>query len=161
MAAGGDFLFDSGAQLSVLSTRIGKAIGLDSNNDGFLNDIQGRHVRAEHVWAALESAAEGPVAEGAVGAGMGTTCFGWKGGIGTASRLLPPDAGGFVVGALVQSNFGRTGKLFAFETYGLEPDIVVLGKGLGNGVPVAAADNAAHGRSLPWPPWERHSTCRP
>jgi len=76
-------------------------------NDGFLNDIQGRHVRAEHVWAALESATEGPVTEGAVGAGMGTTCFGWKGGIGTASRLLPPDAGGFVVGALVQSNFGR------------------------------------------------------
>lgn len=76
-------------------------------NDGFLNDIQGRHVRAEHVWAALESAAEGPVSEGAVGAGMGTTCFGWKGGIGTASRIVPPEAGGFIVGALVQSNFGR------------------------------------------------------
>jgi D-aminopeptidase len=76
-------------------------------NDGFLNDIQGRHVRAEHVCEALESAAEGPVAEGAVGAGVGTTCFGWKGGIGTASRLAPPEAGGFVVGALVQSNFGR------------------------------------------------------
>ena len=75
-------------------------------NDSFLNDIQGRHVRAEHVWEALESAAEGPVAEGAVGAGVGTGCFGWKGGIGTASRLLPPEVGGFVVGALVQSNFG-------------------------------------------------------
>jgi len=76
-------------------------------NDGFLNDIQGRHVRAEDVWAALESAAEGPVAEGAVGAGVGTSCFGWKGGIGTASRVVPPAAGGFIIGALVQSNFGR------------------------------------------------------
>lgn len=76
-------------------------------NDGFLNDIQGRHVRGEHVRAALESGADGPVAEGAVGAGTGTSCFGWKGGIGTASRLVPRQAGGFVVGALVQSNFGR------------------------------------------------------
>ncbi len=76
-------------------------------NDGFLNDVQGRHVRAEHVWEAAESAAGGPVVEGAVGAGTGTTCFGWKGGIGTASRLVPPEAGGFVVGALVQSNFGQ------------------------------------------------------
>ena len=49
-------------------------------NDGYLNDIQGRHVRAEHVLAAIESATEGPVAEGAIGAGTGTTCFGWKGG---------------------------------------------------------------------------------
>lgn len=76
-------------------------------NDGFLNDIQGRHVRAEHVWAALESAGNGPPAEGAIGAGMGTSCFGWKGGIGTASRVVPAAGGGFVVGALVQSNFGR------------------------------------------------------
>lgn len=76
-------------------------------NDGYLNDIQGRHVRAEHVWAAIASAAGGPVAEGAVGAGTGTTCYGWKGGIGTASRVVPPEAGGFVVGALVQANFGR------------------------------------------------------
>jgi D-aminopeptidase len=76
-------------------------------NDGHLNDLQGRHVRAEHVWAAIETAASGPVAEGAVGAGTGTSCFGWKGGIGTASRVVPPEAGGFTVGALVQSNFGR------------------------------------------------------
>ena len=76
-------------------------------NDGFLNDIQGRHVRAEHVRTALEGAVAGPVAEGAVGAGTGTSCFGWKGGIGTASRLVPRQAGGFVVGVLVQSNFGR------------------------------------------------------
>jgi D-aminopeptidase len=76
-------------------------------NDSFLNDIQGRHVRAEHVRTALETAAAGPVVEGGVGAGTGTTCFGWKGGIGTASRLVPRQAGGFAVGALVQSNFGR------------------------------------------------------
>jgi D-aminopeptidase len=76
-------------------------------NDGYLNDMQGRHVRAEHVWAAIGGAVPGPVPEGAVGAGTGTTCFGWKGGIGTASRLLPDDAGGYCVGALVQSNFGR------------------------------------------------------
>jgi len=76
-------------------------------NDGFLNDLQGRHVRAEHVRAALDGAAAGPVAEGAVGAGTGTSCFGWKGGIGTASRVVPRQGGGFAVGALVQSNFGR------------------------------------------------------
>jgi len=76
-------------------------------HDGYLNDIQGRHVRAEHVWAAIESAAPGPVAEGAVGAGTGTSCFGWKGGIGSASRVVPDEAGRYTVGALVQSNFGR------------------------------------------------------
>jgi D-aminopeptidase len=75
-------------------------------NDGYLNDIQGRHVRAEHVWAALESAGAGPVAEGNVGAGTGTTCFGWKGGIDTSSRMTPPESGGWTVGALVQANFG-------------------------------------------------------
>jgi D-aminopeptidase len=76
-------------------------------HDGYLNDIQGRHVRAEQVWAAIESASTGPVAEGAVGAGTGTSCYGWKGGIGTASRVVPDAAGGYTVGALVQSNFGR------------------------------------------------------
>ena len=76
-------------------------------NDGYLNDLQGRHVRAEHVWAAIDAADSGMVAEGAVGAGTGTSCFGWKGGIGTASRVVPAEAGGFTVGALVQSNFGR------------------------------------------------------
>ncbi len=60
-------------------------------NDGYLNDLQGRHVRDGHVRAALEAASPGPVPEGAVGAGTGTSCFGWKGGIGTASRALPLD----------------------------------------------------------------------
>jgi D-aminopeptidase len=80
-------------------------------HDGYLNDIQGRHVRAEHVWAAIESAQPGPVLEGAVGAGTGTTCFGWKGGIGTSSRRIPGNTGGYTVGALVQSNFGRSEEL--------------------------------------------------
>lgn len=76
-------------------------------NDGWLNDIRGRHVKAEHVRAALESAAEGAVAEGSVGAGAGTMAFGWKGGIGTSSRRVPlRDGRVFVVGVLVQSNFG-------------------------------------------------------
>ncbi len=75
-------------------------------NDSFLNDIQGRHVRLEHVRAAVTTASCGPVIEGAVGAGTGTTCFGWKGGIGTASRMLPAEGGRYTVGALVQSNFG-------------------------------------------------------
>lgn len=75
-------------------------------NDGGLNDIRNRPITAEHVRAALEGAAGGPVEEGAVGAGTGTSAFGWKGGIGTSSRVLPESLGGYAVGVLVQSNFG-------------------------------------------------------
>ncbi|MBI3005789.1 MAG: P1 family peptidase [Ignavibacteriales bacterium] len=75
-------------------------------NDGFLNDIRGRHVKREGAVEAIRKATSGPVEEGCVGAGTGTTCFGWKGGIGTSSRILPPTMGGFTVGALVQTNFG-------------------------------------------------------
>lgn len=75
-------------------------------NDGGLNDIRARPVTAEHVRQALDGARSGPVEEGAVGAGTGTSAFGWKGGIGTSSRVLPPPAGGYAVGVLVQSNFG-------------------------------------------------------
>jgi D-aminopeptidase len=75
-------------------------------NDGGLNDIRSRPITPEHVRGALESAVEGPVEEGSVGAGTGTRAFGWKGGIGTASRLLPRNLGGWTVGVLVQSNFG-------------------------------------------------------
>jgi D-aminopeptidase len=74
-------------------------------NDGFLNDIRGRQVTAADVRAALAAAAAGPVEEGSVGAGTGTMAFGWKGGIGTSSRVLPEDLGGWTVGALVQTNF--------------------------------------------------------
>jgi D-aminopeptidase len=75
-------------------------------NDGGLNDIRGLHVRPEHVLAAITSAATGPVEEGSVGAGTGTRAFSWKGGIGTASRRLEARAGGYLVGVLVQSNYG-------------------------------------------------------
>lgn len=75
-------------------------------NDGWLNDIQGRHIKTDHVLAAIKNASAGPVEEGAVGAGTGTTCFGFKGGIGTASRVLPETLGGYTVGVLVQTNFG-------------------------------------------------------
>jgi len=75
-------------------------------NDGFLNDIRGRHVGRDEVFAALKAAKEGAVEEGSVGAGTGTVAFGFKGGIGTSSRVLPQGLGGFTVGVLVQSNFG-------------------------------------------------------
>jgi len=75
-------------------------------NDGWLNDIRGFHVGAEDVKRALREARGGPVEEGSVGAGEGTIAFGWKGGIGTSSRHLPDKEGGFVVGVLVQANFG-------------------------------------------------------
>jgi D-aminopeptidase len=75
-------------------------------NSGFLNDIRGRHVKDEHVIEAIKKAESGPVAEGCVGAGTGTQCFRWKGGIGTASRKLPESRGGYTVGVLVQTNFG-------------------------------------------------------
>jgi D-aminopeptidase len=75
-------------------------------NDGQLNDIRGRHVGREEVLAAIRNAKDGPVEEGSVGAGTGTIAFGWKGGIGTSSRKLPPALGGWTVGVLVQTNFG-------------------------------------------------------
>ena len=75
-------------------------------NDGFLNDIRGRHIAPEDVFSAIRNAKGGPVDEGAVGAGTGTVAFGWKGGIGTSSRKLPQSLGGYTVGVLVQSNFG-------------------------------------------------------
>ena len=75
-------------------------------SDGFLSDIRARPIRPEHVTHALESAANGAVEEGAVGAGTGTVAFGWKGGIGTSSRKLPAKQGGHTVGVIVQSNYG-------------------------------------------------------
>ena len=75
-------------------------------NDGGLNDIRSLPVRREHVVAAIRSATAGPLAEGSIGAGTGTEAFGWKGGIGTASRRLPERFGGHALGVLVQANFG-------------------------------------------------------
>ena len=75
-------------------------------NDGYLNDIRGRHISRDDVFKAIKEAKSGAVDEGCVGAGTGTVAFGFKGGIGTASRKLPGRLGGFTVGVLVQSNFG-------------------------------------------------------
>ena len=75
-------------------------------NDGYLNDIRGRHISREDIFAALKTAKTGAVDEGSVGAGTGTIAFGWKGGIGTSSRKLPASLGGYTVGVLVQTNFG-------------------------------------------------------
>lgn len=90
-------------------------------NDGWLNDIRARAVREETVLAAINAAESGLVKEGCVGAGTGTICFGWKGGIGTSSRVLPKSLGGYTVGALVQSNFGGV----------LQMDGIPVGRGLG------------------------------
>lgn len=90
-------------------------------NDGFLNDIRGRHVTKEDVLLALKNANSGMPEEGVVGAGTGTVCFGYKGGIGTSSRKLPEGLGGYTVGVLVQTNFGGV----------LQIDGVPVGKELG------------------------------
>lgn len=96
---------DIGVATSTVNPVVGEC------NDGFLNDIQGRHVTEADVLSAIEGANGGPVAEGAVGAGTGMTSFGFKAGIGTASRVLPGRLGGWTVGALVLANFGRRGQL--------------------------------------------------
>jgi len=90
-------------------------------NDGYLHDIQGQHVTTEDVLTAIETASGGPVEEGSVGAGTETSALGWKGGIGTSSRRVPDEYGGYTVGALVQSNYGGV----------LRIDGVPVGKRLG------------------------------
>jgi D-aminopeptidase len=90
-------------------------------NDGRLNDIRARGVTAAHVLDTLDAATDGPVAEGSVGAGTGTMAFGWKGGIGTSSRVLPPALGGWTIGALVQANYGGV----------LTMDGIAVGRALG------------------------------
>lgn len=112
-------------------------------NDGYLNDIRGRHVGREEVLAALREARGGPVAEGAVGAGTGTVAFGWKGGIGTASRK----AGGAMVGVLVQTNYG--GDLtIAGVPVGRELRKSGQGSKDGSVIVVIATDAAVDARSL-------------
>lgn len=91
-------------------------------NDGWLNDIRGRHIKEEHVLNAIDNAKDGIVEEGNVGAGTGTVCFGFKGGIGTSSRTIPASLGGYTVGVLVQTNFGGV----------LEINGVPIGKELNN-----------------------------
>ena len=121
-------------------------------NDGYLNDIRGRHVTKEQVVDAIRSAKEGPVPEGCVGAGTGTVCFGFKGGIGTSSRLLPPKLGGYTIGVLVQTNYGgileidgapvgrELGKYYLKEDLDYPPD--------GSCMVVAATDAPLDARNL-------------
>jgi len=90
--------------IGITSATVNPVVGECSEST--LNDIQGRHVREKHVLAAIDSAIGGPVEEGSVGAGTGMIAFGFKGGIGTASRVSPAEAGGWTVGVLVLANFG-------------------------------------------------------
>ncbi len=93
-------------------------------NDAYLNDIRGMHVNENHILGAILGATEGRVMEGNVGAGTGTVCFGFKGGIGTSSRVLPKSLGGYTVGVLVQTNFGgdlRIGGKNVGQSLGTKP----------------------------------------
>jgi D-aminopeptidase len=90
-------------------------------NDGILNNIRKMAVAKKHALRAIYEAASGPVVEGCAGAGTGTVCFGWKGGMGTSSRALPKQLGGYTLGALVQTNFGGI----------LQMDGIPVGKRLG------------------------------
>lgn len=97
-----DYTFSFPANADVMS--VNPVVG--ETNDGYLNDIRGRHVTKQDVLDAIHAARSGPVAQGDVGAGTGTVAFGFKGGIGTSSRKLPASLGGYTVGVLVQTNFG-------------------------------------------------------
>ncbi len=104
-----DYMIEQNPGIGITTSTVNPVVG--ECNDGYLNDIQGRHVGRAHVFQALQGAMDGPVEEGAVGAGTGMSAFEFKGGIGTASRRLPASSGGFSVGALVLSNFGRRAEL--------------------------------------------------
>jgi len=120
-------------------------------NDGRLNDIRSRPITRDDVFSAIRGAHDGEVEEGSIGAGTGTIAFGWKGGVGTASRRLPAKLGGWTVGVLVQSNFGgvltMNGAPVGRELgrYYLK-DELTFGPGLKPGSP-SAADAALKGRS--------------
>lgn len=107
-------------------------------NDGYLSDIRGRHITEENVLDAINKAAEGPIAQGSVGAGTGTVCFGFKGGIGTASRVLPKNLGGYTVGVLAQTNFGGV----------LQIDGVPVGRELGKYYLSDRLNNSADGSCM-------------
>lgn len=112
-------------------------------NDGFLNDIRGRHVKPEHVREALRSASGGPVPEGSVGAGTGMSCLGFKGGIGTASRVLEGELEGKTLGVLVLANFGSKEDLtIAGVPVGLEISTEVRGNAPAGSVVVIVATDA-------------------
>lgn len=107
-------------------------------NDGLLNNIRKMAVTQAHVIQALVNASSDPIAEGCVGAGTGTVCFGWKGGIGTSSRVLPGNLGGFTIGVLLQSNFGGV----------LQMDGIPIGKKLSQYYLKAQLDDASADGSI-------------
>jgi L-aminopeptidase/D-esterase-like protein len=109
--------------------------------DGMLNDINGFHVQPEHVFAALDAAKGGPVAEGAVGGGTGMVCLHFKGGIGTASRRLPAKQGGYTVGVLVQCNFGG------------RKELRIAGAPIGEAIPDLMPCFASGATAPPTNPW--------
>ena len=121
-------------------------------NDGDLNDIRGRHVKEEHVIEAIKKAGTGPIEEGAVGAGTGTICYGFKGGIGTASRKLPFSRGGYTVGVLVQTNHGGVFQINGFPIgvrlgrYYMKKDLEELEEG--SCMIVVATDAPLNSRNL-------------
>ena len=125
---------EQGPSFGIDAARSSLNVVVGETNDSFLNDISGRHVRYEHVRAAYDEArwaSDGHTVQvGAVGAGTGTSCYGWKGGIGTSSRRIASAHGGYTVGALVQSNFGRA------------EELVVLGVPIGRSIRPAAAPEA-------------------
>jgi D-aminopeptidase len=125
---------------------------IGETNDGTLNAIRSRPIRADHVRQALEGAQSGPVMEGSIGAGAGTVAFGFKGGIGTSSRVIPATLGGYTIGVLVQSNFGGVLQVlgapvgkelgrYAFRGDGQARD-VQRGRGAGSGGTVDAGDGS-------------------
>jgi D-aminopeptidase len=105
--------------------------------DGTLNDIRGQHVKKEHVFAAIDAAKDGAVIEGNVGGGTGMICYGFKGGIGTASRRVPESAGSYTVGVLVQANFGR------------RPELTVAGVPVGREIPDLTPEITREGGGAP------------
>lgn len=122
-------------------------------NDGFLNDIRARVLTPEHILQAIQSVSSGPVEEGVVGAGTGTIAFGWKGGIGTSSRLLPESLGGYAVGVLVQTNYGGVLRIMgapvgkALDQYFLRGE-VDAGQGDGSVMIVIATNAPLSDRNL-------------
>ncbi|MFQ5927762.1 MAG: P1 family peptidase [Terriglobia bacterium] len=120
-------------------------------NDGYLNDIRGHHLRPEHFLEALARARSGPVEEGSLGAGTGTRAFSFKGGIGTASRILPESLGGYTVGVLVQTNYGgwlTIDGVPVWRELGLNPYAGYLKPGSGSCMIVVATDAPLDARQL-------------
>jgi D-aminopeptidase len=120
-------------------------------NDSYLNDIRGMHISAQEVIQTISSAKSGTVAEGNVGSGTGTVCFGWKGGIGTSSRKLPESLGGYTVGVLVQTNFGGNLQIAGVpvgEKLGKYPFKDALEKSDGSCMIVVATDAPVLDRNL-------------